>query len=67
MQTQPLTDLLGREIQLDDTVIRSSGDNDIYMSRVTRVEDGKCYLDNSKVAIRYPRRLCVITPLVSKF
>lgn len=37
---------------------RSSVDLDICT--VTRIEDGKVYLDNSKVAIRYPGRLLII-------
>lgn len=27
---------------------------------VTRIEDGKLYLDNSKQAIRYPERLLIV-------
>lgn len=27
---------------------------------VTRIEDDKIYLDNSKIAIKYPRRLLII-------
>lgn len=32
----------------------------IEICEVTRIEDGKMYLDNSKQAIRYPDRLLII-------
>lgn len=60
-QPQPLFDKLGRSINLNDKVVRASAyGGNIEICTVTRVEDGKCYLDNSKVAINFPRRLLVV-------
>jgi hypothetical protein len=62
----PLFDKLGRSINLNDKVVRalSYSPGDIEICTVTRIENGKCYLDNSKVAINYPRRLLVVNASV---
>ena len=58
-------DYFGRLFSVDDTVFRAyiQGTNTplIYQCKVTRIEDGKVYLDNSKVALKYPERVIITT------
>lgn len=63
---QPLFDKLGRSINLNDKVVRavSNYPGEIEICTVTRIDNGKCYLDNSKVAINYPRRLLIVNESV---
>jgi hypothetical protein len=62
---RPLFDKLGRSINLNDKVVRAVAyGGDIEINTVTRIDNGKCYLDNSKVAINYPRRLLVVNDSV---
>lgn len=41
-------------------VSRGRSSVDLEICTVTRIEDGKLYLDNSKVAIKFPSRLLII-------
>lgn len=41
-------------------IVRGIGDGHLEICKVTRIEDGKLYLNNSKVPIRYPKRLVII-------
>lgn len=41
-------------------IVRATSEGHLTISTVTRIEDNKIYLDNSKVAIRYPNRLLII-------
>lgn len=41
-------------------VSRGRSSVDLEICTVTRIEDGKLYLDNSKVAIKFPNRLLII-------
>jgi len=65
MQTKPLFDKLGYSINLNDKIVRASSwmKGDIEICTVTRIDNGKCYLDGSNVAIRYPKRLLVVTQI----
>ena len=58
-----LKDMRGRIIQVGDDVAKAvSGGRAVNMSicRVTRIEDGKLYLNDSHVAVHYPGRLLVV-------
>jgi hypothetical protein len=48
-----------KPLAVGDKVYRAAGGPIayIYIAEVTRIEDGKLYLDNSKQAIVYPNRL----------
>lgn len=62
MGTSPV-DMLGRPIKLDDRVARAEKSGqavNMRISKVTRVENGKIYLDESKTAVWYPGRLLVV-------
>lgn len=41
-------------------VVRGTGEGRLQICKVTKIEDGKIYLDDSKVPIRYPKRLVII-------
>lgn len=41
-------------------IVRAISEGMLDICTVTRIEDDKIYLDNSKVPIRYPRRLLII-------
>ncbi len=61
-----LIDLLGVEYQLGDRVVKadiSGRAANIRISIVTRIENGKMYLDESKVAINYPGRMLIVNKL----
>jgi len=64
-----LTDMLLRPINVGDTVARATTYGRsafIEIRKVTRIDGGKIYLGESKVAIKYPSRLLVITSLRQK-
>ena len=59
-----LRDMRGQEFVVGDKVAKaySSGRSvNLSVCTVTRIEDGNMYLDGSKVAIRYPGRLLIVT------
>lgn len=61
-----LKDLRNQEFIVGDNVVKavSSGRAvNIEIATVTRIENGKMYLDNSKVAINFPGRLLIVTKL----
>ncbi len=61
-----LEDTLKRPIHVGDTVARAAvAGRSAYIEirRVTRIENEKIYLDDSKVPIKYPCRLLVITSI----
>jgi len=52
------------QFEVGQTVLRAitAGRSALLETRiVTRIEGGKLYLDNSKVAIQYPNRLWILT------
>lgn len=58
-----LIDAGGRAIRVGDTVLRAGTFGRtalMYLSEVTRIEDRKLYLDDSKVRVRYPGRLLIV-------
>ena len=59
-------DMFGKEIAVGDRVARACTSGravNLEICAVTRAENGKIYLDNSKVAVNYPGRLLVINAL----
>jgi hypothetical protein len=57
-----MKDKFGVEIKVGDVVLKPSmwGRSPFIDERIVReIRDGKLYLDDSKVAIRYPERLVV--------
>lgn len=63
-RSQALKDMLGREFKLHDNfvkAIKSGHAVNLQICKVTRIEDGKIYANDSKVAIVYPGR-CLILP-----
>lgn len=61
-----LVDMFGNEFKVGDKVARAvmvGRSPNIEVSEVTRIENDYMYLDNSKVAIRYPGRLMIITSM----
>lgn len=63
-----LNDLLGRPFVVGDSVAKACTSGravNIEIGRVTRIEDGKMYLDHSKVPINYPGRILIVNKEVS--
>ena len=63
METTKLVDMRGVPFELKDKVARAYTSGyaaNLQISEVTRIENGKIYLDNSKVGINYPGRLLVV-------
>lgn len=59
-------DMFGQSFKVGDKVARgivSGRSANIEIADVTRIEDGKIYLSDSKVAIRFPGRLLIITQI----
>lgn len=55
-----ITDKQGKVFHEGCEVVRAVGDGHLAICTVTKIEDDKLYLDNSKVAIKYPKRLLII-------
>jgi len=55
-----MKDMKGFTFHVGCKIVRAVGDGMLSICTVTRIEDGKIYLDNSKIAIRYPKRLLII-------
>lgn len=57
--TVPL-DMRGYAFHVGCKVARAIGDGILTISTVTRIENNKIYLDDSKISIRFPKRLLII-------
>lgn len=57
--TTPL-DKKGFAFHVGCKIVRAISEGTLDICTVTKIEDDKIYLDNSKVPIRYPRRLLII-------
>lgn len=60
-------DMLGREFALGDIYVKACTSGravNIQLCKVTRIENGKIYGDESKVAINYPGRCLIVTGIV---
>jgi hypothetical protein len=55
-----MKDMKGFTFHVGCKIVRAVGDGMLSICTVTRIDDGKIYLDNSKIAIRYPKRLLII-------
>ncbi len=61
-----LVDMRKNEFVVGDMVVKpemSGQSASLRIGIVTKIENGKMYLDNSKVAIRYPSRMLIVTKL----
>lgn len=59
-----LKDMLGKTFAVSDKVAKACTSGravNLEIGEVTRIEDDKMYLDGSKVAIRFPGRLLIVT------
>lgn len=64
-----LRDMRGQAFVVGDRVAKAyqSGRScNLLVGTVTRIENGKMYMDNSKVAINFPGRLLIVTKLYEK-
>jgi hypothetical protein len=64
-----LEDMRGQSFVVGDRVAKAyqSGRScNLQVGTVTRIENGKMYMDNSKVAINFPGRLLIVTKLYEK-
>lgn len=62
-------DKLGRKFKIGDQVARATSSGravNLDICEVTRLEDGKVYLDNSKAHVHFPVRLLIVTAIVAK-
>lgn len=62
-----LADMLGRKFYVGDKVAKacqSSRAVNISICEVSKIEDGKLYLNESKVAVVYPGRLLIVNEVV---
>jgi hypothetical protein len=55
-----MKDMKGFAFNIGCKVARAVGDGHLSICTVTDIKNGNIYLDNSKVAIRYPQRLLII-------
>jgi hypothetical protein len=55
-----MKDIKGNSFHVGCKIVRAVSDGYLQFCEVTKIEDAKVYLDNSKVAIRYPARLLII-------
>jgi hypothetical protein len=55
-----MKDMKGFAFHVGCKIVRAVGDGMLSICTVTRIENDKLYLDNSKIAIRYPKRLLII-------
>jgi len=55
-----LKDKLGFTFSQGCKVVRAKGDGDLRICTVTRINEGKLYLDNSKQPMMYPSCLLII-------
>lgn len=57
-----LKDLLGREISLNDKVVRADSfwKGFIQVCQITKIKDGRMFLDDSKVPIQFPGRCLLV-------
>ncbi len=54
------TDIRGKEFVVGQQVARPADFSTMVLCTVTRVENGKVYLDNSKGAMKFPNRLAIL-------
>jgi hypothetical protein len=59
------SDMLGNELKIGDRVARAVGNGSphIEIRTVTKIKDGKVYLNESHVALHYPGLLLVVNKL----
>ena len=55
-----IKDKLGATFHEGCKVVRAISDGDIAICTVTRISEGKLYLNNSKAPMKYPGRLLII-------
>jgi hypothetical protein len=55
-----MVDMMGFSFHEGCKIVRAVSDGALSICTVTSIKDGKIYLDNSKIAIRYPKRLLII-------
>lgn len=55
-----MKDMLGFAFHEGCKIVRAVADGRLDICTVTKIADGKMYLDDSKIAIRYPKRLLII-------
>lgn len=63
-----LRDAVGRPFFVGDHVARgiiSGRSANIEITKVSKIENGKLYLDGSNVAIRYPGRLLIVNAVLA--
>lgn len=53
-------DMEGNEFYKNCNVARAIDNGYLVICEVTRIDNGKIYLDNAKVPIKYPRRLLIV-------
>lgn len=61
-----LVDMLDNTFSVGDKVVKtfqSGRASSIEIRNITRIENGKLYLDGSHVAVNYPSRLLIVTKL----
>jgi len=59
-------DMRGTEFKVGDKAVRAKSSGravNIEVVDITRIEDGKIYCAGSKVAVNFPGRLLIVTPL----
>jgi hypothetical protein len=60
-------DVLGVAINVGDTVVRGielnkSGSVALEVRKVSKVKDGKVWLDSSTTPVKFPERLAIVVP-----
>ena len=64
-----LKDMLGREYKVGDKVVKAYTSGravNLCIREVGRMENGKMWLDDSKVAVNFPGRMLIVTEIVDK-
>lgn len=55
-----MKDKLGFAFHEGCKIVRAVADGQLQICTVTKIADGKMYLDDSKIAIKHPSRLLII-------
>ena len=66
---EKLLDIYGRDFVVGDKVAKAATSGrgvNISICEVTAIEEGKLYLNNSKVAVVYPQRLLIVNDSIPK-
>lgn len=60
MTTRPLVDMQGKEFKVGQTVAKAYYSGDLRLVKVSKIVDGRVYLDRATNPLYYPWRVLII-------